>query len=421
MSRSAVSVTRRAGAGRANDFFCPSLLSCIIILCAVACCQAATETPEDAVGAGDTNTISLVGQTLTACEFLDLSEEAVGTTSELCVNSCTVLGKLALQEIARDVVAGDILPAGLLASMELAETQHINLIAEGCDLVFEECAFGSVSIIAGELPLVIDARLTFRRCTIDTLLMAGVTAAGRIAFEECQIGRTLVQSCCFLEEVTYRGSCHMDLVQDVGNYYLRPVDLAFAEYKAGAYFASTRFEDNISLVGTAFRGPLQIEDVQFTVPSDAAHMSLLASRTWMQAGDPEESAEYYYRHKVLARRSLCLPKRILQCVFLDLTCGYGTKWKRVLYTWLVIIVSCGLIYWVLRGVSRNDGKHDEPRSKRDWRSLMTCLYFSVVTFTTLGYGDYRARGFSRALASVEALLGITMLSLFVFVLARVYF
>ncbi len=60
-----------------------------------------------------------------------------------------------------------------------------------------------------------------------------------------------------------------------------------------------------------------------------------------------------------------------------------------------------------------------------WTAIKAFLsegcYFSVVTFTTLGYGDYHAAGpAGRVLASVEAILGAFMMALFLVCLARKY-
>jgi hypothetical protein len=47
------------------------------------------------------------------------------------------------------------------------------------------------------------------------------------------------------------------------------------------------------------------------------------------------------------------------------------------------------------------------------------LYFSVVTFTTLGYGDFQpAVGLSRFFASLEAIIGAFTMALFAYTLAR---
>ena len=47
-----------------------------------------------------------------------------------------------------------------------------------------------------------------------------------------------------------------------------------------------------------------------------------------------------------------------------------------------------------------------------------CLYFSTVTFTTLGYGDYRPEGRLRYVAASEAVTGAIMIALITVLLAR---
>ncbi|MDN6869875.1 potassium channel family protein, partial [Aeromonas caviae] len=50
--------------------------------------------------------------------------------------------------------------------------------------------------------------------------------------------------------------------------------------------------------------------------------------------------------------------------------------------------------------------------------LMECLYYSVVTFTTLGYGDFTPVGLSRIFAAFEAFTGSFTLALFVVVFVK---
>jgi len=47
------------------------------------------------------------------------------------------------------------------------------------------------------------------------------------------------------------------------------------------------------------------------------------------------------------------------------------------------------------------------------REFGTCLYFSVVTFTTVGYGDFRPAIGSRPVAALEAITGYVYFGLFV--------
>ena len=51
--------------------------------------------------------------------------------------------------------------------------------------------------------------------------------------------------------------------------------------------------------------------------------------------------------------------------------------------------------------------------------FLDCLYFSVITFTTLGFGDFRPlEGWSRIFAGTEALIGAFMMALFVYTFVR---
>ena len=53
-------------------------------------------------------------------------------------------------------------------------------------------------------------------------------------------------------------------------------------------------------------------------------------------------------------------------------------------------------------------------------SYFDSLYFSVVTFSTLGYGDYHSIGKIRLIAMVEALSGLFLVPLFLVALTRKY-
>jgi hypothetical protein len=53
-----------------------------------------------------------------------------------------------------------------------------------------------------------------------------------------------------------------------------------------------------------------------------------------------------------------------------------------------------------------------------WERLGNGLYFSVVTFATVGYGDWHPLNWARMAAAIEGLLGVFVQSVFTVSFAR---
>jgi uncharacterized protein YjbI with pentapeptide repeats len=97
-----------------------------------------------------------------------------------------------------------------------------------------------------------------------------------------------------------------------------------------------------------------------------------------------------------------------------LTMLYGeSPWRVITASGLVITVWAGLFQY-FRGIE--DTTHSEPEIAH---AFLENLYFSIVTFTTLGFGDLRPISTTvRFLASIEAVLGAIFTALLVSVLVR---
>ena len=95
----------------------------------------------------------------------------------------------------------------------------------------------------------------------------------------------------------------------------------------------------------------------------------------------------------------------------NLVARYGESSGRVLGTGTVTVLVCGVIYWAFELVARRDT--GEPAG------LVESLYFSSLTFTTLGYGDFRPTSTAgQFLAVTETFIGVVLLAILVFVFGR---
>ncbi|HUW82918.1 MAG TPA: potassium channel family protein [Phycisphaerae bacterium] len=135
----------------------------------------------------------------------------------------------------------------------------------------------------------------------------------------------------------------------------------------------------------------------------------------------------------------------LEFIFARSLFGYGEKPQRVLLAALVVILCFTGLYFGLEGIESGSPSLEPSSAERlgVWEyvlrvaglgrepaiaesppgrppSLGECLHFSVVTFTTLGYGDFQPKPHCRFLADAEALIGAAMMALFVVSLARRY-
>lgn len=140
-----------------------------------------------------------------------------------------------------------------------------------------------------------------------------------------------------------------------------------------------------------------------------------------QQGLFEMAGKYTYNE--LRMRHAQYPKfskRRLVSSFVDMLCGYGEKPENVIRFSLGMIIACAICYFLF-GINYNDGLI-QFSSQATWSenlsTLLNCIYFSVVTFTTLGYGDITPTGITRLIATVEAFTGSFSLALFVVVFVK---
>jgi hypothetical protein len=82
-----------------------------------------------------------------------------------------------------------------------------------------------------------------------------------------------------------------------------------------------------------------------------------------------------------------------------------TSYPKIGLIITAVIMGCALYYCVA-----NSYHHGTDASSLSW---WDALYFSIITFSSLGYGDIGPIGFGRVIASLEVLFGLVSIAVFV--------
>ncbi|MFC1805503.1 pentapeptide repeat-containing protein [Planctomycetota bacterium] len=211
-----------------------------------------------------------------------------------------------------------------------------------------------------------------------------------------------------------------------------------AQFGGTAQFGLARFENNANFAGAQFKGMVsfhgasvqQGKDILFDVPPEAAPFSgpdqgetayRLAEEAARARGDHHRAGQYHYaeqcavEHENRRRHGRNFWRWLPGLVFGRWVFGFGERPRRVLLAGLVVILFFGMLFWSVSGIAPNG---DEATAYSP--DLAECLYFSIVTFTTLGYGDFAPKPNFRLLAGIEALLGAALIAVFIVGLARKY-
>ena len=155
---------------------------------------------------------------------------------------------------------------------------------------------------------------------------------------------------------------------------------------------------------------------------EAEEIYRILRRSYDGAGRFEKVGAFFRREMTMRR--MLMPRwsgARFWSKLVDVFCAYGESPPRVILSAMVvnIVVSC---VFFLCGVNGPDGPLRIDLELGLWVNVemyLNCLYYTVVTFTTLGYGEITPPTlFTRHLASTLAFAGAFMMAMFVAVFGK---
>src|SRR5262245_33823792 len=83
-------------------------------------------------------------------------------------------------------------------------------------------------------------------------------------------------------------------------------------------------------------------------------------------------------------------------------------YSTLIDSWLAMVVGLGVVYWAMSVAGLGTLRDAGAPIAHTWRGLLASLYFSVVTATSVGFGDVVPTGFLRLIAVLEGAAGLLL-------------
>jgi len=131
---------------------------------------------------------------------------------------------------------------------------------------------------------------------------------------------------------------------------------------------------------------------------------------YANAGMYDVAGQFFFREMTVRRKAMkWWPNPIHRAwsKLLSLICGYGEKPLRVVRWAAFVVVGLALVYFLVGGVW-------------EWCAFWRSLYFSAVSFTALGYGEWVnfTDDWMRGLGAFESFVGVFSMALFLVTFTR---
>jgi uncharacterized protein YjbI with pentapeptide repeats len=279
----------------------------------------------------------------------------------------------------------------------------------GLNALFTDCSFTS--------------RIPDKR-SIDDMPTSFSKCEFSVRFINCDISMTVLDQCNFyfssFVNVNMNDAIFMDCSFDTTKFQdsdlrnTKIINARFIEFNIEDFSKKTKVNRK-TFLGTINFNKKEEREVKYATEVYGLFSELFESNKLMDL-----CGEYFYQSRIAEMHNLKGYMKFKSIMGL-LTCGFGERPSFSLFTSLFVILLCGTLY-MLFGVSYNNenlifhptlGNMLPPLDK-----LVLWYHFSLVTFSTVGYGNVTPIGGSLAVSAVEMVTGVIMVGIWVSTLVR---
>ena len=376
-------------------------------------------------------------QRVSASEIL----QAIATGQEIKLSRCVISGEL---DVNRLFVKDENFDTSAL-TFNIKDEKKILTLSE--PVTFNACTFEDNVFFASPWDKPDQLELVFKRDVVFNLSVfcaqvrfSRVLFRGLAGFDGCTFQRiacfrnAVFHARAMFRTVAFDGYCLFN-----GTVFSKEARFTNTYFSKGGNFTNVKFNGKTDFAGVYSKSksvPVY-ESVRFIRRrhGDDETFWRFVKQASQEAGHYQQAGECFYNercahfwHKLCGPgyddlsplrkfARICLGVRLLpELIFGRLLFGYGERPTRVLVASVLIILVCALFYWSPYAMLSYRFETEMTE-----RSFMEGLYFSTITFTTLGFGDiYPARGdmLTKCIAMAESLSGACLVALFVVSLSK---
>ncbi|BBM86038.1 ion channel [Candidatus Uabimicrobium amorphum] len=256
-------------------------------------------------------------------------------------------------------------------------------------------------------------------------LFAGNSKIGKLDMERARLNEGADFTKSTFEETNFSYAVFSGATTFHSSIFTKNCCFYAAIFEPKVSFAKAEFQGKLSFSGMSVydmviswrqvRGKLQSVAQKNYV--EAAEEYSLLKNVFERQNRYDDEDEAYLLYKKAMRKTLKISLlhpwqtlgRFLSFWALDLGCGYGTRPFRITVTSIFIALGFAALYGYF---PHEFGYNGAQQGVFDWSNA---TYFSIATFTTMGFGDWAPNPDSifRYVVTIEAFVGIFTMALFV--------